>query len=101
MPRPSKLSPETVDAWLATHAAWQRVGDGAIARAYKFPDFSAALGFVVRVGLLAEKKDHHPDIELGWGKARLLWSTHDAGGITELDLALAEASDQLARTGTE
>ncbi|MCC6999453.1 MAG: 4a-hydroxytetrahydrobiopterin dehydratase [Deltaproteobacteria bacterium] len=101
MPRPSKLNPETVDAWLATHAAWQRVGDGAIARAYRFPDFSAALGFVVRVGLLAEKKDHHPDVELGWGKARLLWSTHDAGGITELDLELAEASDQLARNGPE
>jgi len=101
MPRPSQLSPDSVDAWLATHPGWQRVGDGAIARAYKFPDFSAALGFVVRLGLVAEKKDHHPDVELGWGKARVLWSTHDAGGITELDLELAEASDDLARSGTE
>lgn len=101
MPRPSQLNPETVDAWLAKNTAWQRVGDGAIARVYRFPDFSAALGFVVRVGLVAEKKDHHPEVELGWGKARVLWSTHDAGGITELDLELAEATDSLGRNGAE
>jgi len=96
MSRPSKLAPEAVDAWLAAHAGWARVGDGAIARTYKLADFSAALGFVVRVGLVAEKRDHHPDVELGWGRARVLWSTHDAGGITQLDLDLAAACDALA-----
>jgi 4a-hydroxytetrahydrobiopterin dehydratase len=101
MTRPAKLEKAAVDAWLASHAAWERAGEGAgpaaIARRFKFKDFSAALGFVVRVGLVAEKRDHHPDVELGWGKARLLWSTHDAGGITQLDLELAEASDAIAK----
>lgn len=95
MARPEKLPPDAVDAWLAAHGAWRRDGDG-LARGYTFPDFSAALAFVVRVGLLAERRDHHPDVELGWGKARLFWTTHDAGGITELDLDLAAASDVLA-----
>ena len=60
-----------------------------------FPDFASALAFVVRLGCLAEKKDHHPDIELGWGKVRVLWTTHDAGGLTRLDLEMAEAADAL------
>jgi 4a-hydroxytetrahydrobiopterin dehydratase len=96
MARPAKLDDARVSAWLASHAGWERVGD-AIARKFAFPDFNAALGFVVRVGLADEKRDHHPDVELGWGRARVLWSTHDAGGITELDLALAEACDEMAR----
>jgi 4a-hydroxytetrahydrobiopterin dehydratase len=96
MARPTKLETAAVDAWIAKHAGWQRAGEGAIAKAYKFADFASALAFVVRVGCLAEKRDHHPDVELGWGRARLVWSTHDAGGVTELDLAAAEASDVIA-----
>lgn len=85
-----------MDSWLASHAGWERSGAGAIAKRFSFPDFSAALGFTVRVGLMAEKKDHHPDVELSWGKARVLWSTHDAGGVSQLDLDAAEATDKLA-----
>jgi 4a-hydroxytetrahydrobiopterin dehydratase len=96
MARPTKLEGSTVDAWLAAHGGWERVGAGAIAKKYAFADFGAALGFVVRVGCLAEKRDHHPDVELGWGKARVLWSTHDAGGVSQLDLDAAEATDKLA-----
>ncbi len=96
MPRPSKLDSATVDAWLVRNPGWERDGANALARSFTFADFSAALGFVVRVGLVAEKRDHHPDISFGWGKARVLWSTHDAGGITDLDLALAEATTKLA-----
>jgi 4a-hydroxytetrahydrobiopterin dehydratase len=98
MTRPTKLDDARITTWLASHAGWERAGTDAngIARAFKFDDFSAALGFVVRVGLAAEKRDHHPDVELGWGRARIFWSTHDAGGITELDLALAEACDKMA-----
>ena len=96
MSRPSKLDSGAIDAFLAAHEGWTRSGE-AIVRAYSFADFSAALGFVVRVGLAAEKRDHHPDIELGWGKARVRWSTHDAGGVTALDLELAETTDSLAR----
>ena len=94
MARPTKLDAAIVDAWLAAHPGWERAGGGAIARAYKLPDFAAALAFVVRVGCLAERQDHHPDVELGFGRARVAWSTHDAGGVTQLDLDAAEATDQ-------
>jgi 4a-hydroxytetrahydrobiopterin dehydratase len=97
MARPSKLSKEQIDQWLGAHPTWSREGE-ALVRTYTFADFSAALGFVVRVGLLAEKRDHHPDVELGWGRAKLRWTTHDAGGITALDAELAEGSDALGVT---
>jgi 4a-hydroxytetrahydrobiopterin dehydratase len=94
MARPSKLPKEQIDQWLGAHASWAREGE-ALVRTYTFADFSSALGFVVRVGMLAEKRDHHPDVELGWGRAKLRWTTHDAGGITSLDTELAEKSDAL------
>jgi 4a-hydroxytetrahydrobiopterin dehydratase len=92
MKRPQKLGEAEVQAWHAANPAWTRAGD-AIARVFPFENFSRALAFVVEVGMLAEKHDHHPDVELSWGKAKLLFTTHDAGGITSLDLTLAEASD--------
>jgi len=98
MSRPTKLEGLVVSAWLAQHPPWERASDIAIARTFKFPDFSTALAFVVRVGLVAEKKDHHPDIELGWGKARVTWSTHDANGVTKLDLELADESEKIFAT---
>jgi 4a-hydroxytetrahydrobiopterin dehydratase len=96
MSRPAKLDSSVVDTWLAKSGGWQRTGGNAIVRTFTFPDFAAALGFVVKVGCAAEKRDHHPDIELGWGKARVLWTTHDAGGLTQLDIDLAEATNKLA-----
>jgi len=95
MTRPTALDAAALDAWLASHSAWKREG-GAITRRYPFADFSSALAFVVRVGCLAEKRDHHPDVVLKWGSAGVTWSTHDAGGITSLDLAAAEATDAIA-----
>lgn len=92
--RPAKLDPHAVDTWLKSHPGWEKVAAGAIAKRYSFPDFASALGFVVKVGCHAEKRDHHPDVELGWGKVRVTWSTHDAGGVTELDLAAAETTDK-------
>ena len=97
--RPGKLDDTALTQWLGSHAGWERTTAGsqeAIARTFRFADFSAALGFVVRVGLAAEKRDHHPDVELGWGRARVVWTTHDQKGVTSLDLELAEASDALA-----
>jgi 4a-hydroxytetrahydrobiopterin dehydratase len=96
MTRPQKLEANEVDAWIRGHKGWERAGSDGIAKRYDFPDFVSALAFTVRIGCHAEKADHHPDIELGWGRARVLWSTHDAGGVTALDLAAAEATD-LAR----
>jgi 4a-hydroxytetrahydrobiopterin dehydratase len=95
MTRPVKLEAAVVDAWVAKHPGWSREGAGAIVCTFTFPDFAAALAFVVRVGCAAEKHDHHPDVALGWGKARIFWSTHDAGGVTQLDLDAAEACDRM------
>jgi 4a-hydroxytetrahydrobiopterin dehydratase len=95
MTRPARLDPSFLDTWLGAHPGWEREAAGAIAKRYAFPDFAAALAFVVRVGCHAEKHDHHPDLQLGWGRVRVAWSTHDAGGVTELDLAAAEATDKL------
>jgi 4a-hydroxytetrahydrobiopterin dehydratase len=98
MVRPTRLSPEEIDRWLREHPGWQRAESGAesLTRSFAFDDFASALGFVVRVGCAAEKRDHHPDVALGWGRATLVWTTHDAGGVTALDLELAAASERLA-----
>jgi 4a-hydroxytetrahydrobiopterin dehydratase len=96
MARPHKLDRSEVEAWLAAHPGWEREGEDALVKAYKLPDFASALAFAVRLGMIAEKRDHHPDVLIGWGKARVLWTTHDAKGITRLDLELAEATDTLA-----
>ena len=95
MARPQKLDSATVDAWLAAHPGWAREGE-AIVRGYTLQDFGAAVAFTVQLGVAADKSDHHPEVLIGWGKARVLWTTHDAGGITELDLELAEATDKLS-----
>jgi 4a-hydroxytetrahydrobiopterin dehydratase len=93
--RPAKVDSSRVDAWLAAHPGWARSGEAAVAKKYAFADFAGALAFAVRVGCYAEKRDHHPDLEVAWGSARVLWSTHDAGGVTEIDLAAAEACDAM------
>jgi 4a-hydroxytetrahydrobiopterin dehydratase len=95
MARPTKLETAVVDAWLAQHPGWERKGQDALAKRFAFPDFAAALAFAVRLGCMAEKRDHHPDLELGWGRVRVVWSTHDAGGVTQLDLDAAAATDTM------
>ena len=74
--------------------AWDLV-DGTLVKVVECPSFPAALDFVVAVGALAEEADHHPDIDIRWRTVRLALVTHDAGGITELDFALARAIDAL------
>ena len=60
---------------------------------FSFPDFKTALTFVNKVGELAEAANHHPDINLSWGKVLISLSTHDEGGITEKDRRLAKDID--------
>jgi len=95
MARPSKLGDSEIQAWLDKHPGWERVGN-ALSRQYKLKDFASAMAFAVKIGMAAEKKDHHPDLEVGWGRLRASWSTHDAGGITTLDIEMAEATDTFA-----
>jgi 4a-hydroxytetrahydrobiopterin dehydratase len=90
----SKLSDATIDARLTALPGWRREGD-AIKRQFVFPDFVAAFGFMTRVALLAEKQDHHPDFHNVYKTVDIELTTHDAGGISERDLKLAEAISKL------
>jgi len=69
---------------------WEHHGDR-IVRDFQFADFVAALGFIVEVGALAERAEHHPEIINTYGHVRISLSTHDANGVTALDFRLAEA----------
>jgi len=75
---------------------WKVVEGHHLVRAFKFPDFQKALDFVNRVGAVAEKQGHHPDILLAWGKAEITLWTHSVNGLTESDFILAAKIDQLA-----
>ena len=67
----------------------------AISRSFKFKDFNEAFGFMTRVALLAERANHHPDWSNVWNRVDILLTTHDAGGLTTRDIALAQAIDAL------
>ena len=76
---------------------WRLVtGRDAIQRDWKFANFSEAWGFMSRVALLAEKHDHHPEWANVWNRVEIVLSTHDAGGLSARDVALARAIDALA-----
>lgn len=75
---------------------WRMVpGRDAIVRDFAFADFSSAWGFMARVALLAEKHDHHPEWSNVWNRVSIILSTHDAGGLSARDVALAQAIDAL------
>ena len=89
------LSADEVDAALAEQGLrWARKDDELVT-SVKLHDFKAALAFVNSVGEAAEAANHHPDIDIRWNTVHLALSTHSAGGLTLLDLALAHAIDQL------
>lgn len=69
--------------------------DGAILRAYRFKDFQGALAAANAIGFLAEAAWHHPDLEVSFGALRVRLRTHDAGGVTEKDVALATKIENL------
>ncbi|HZF08042.1 MAG TPA: 4a-hydroxytetrahydrobiopterin dehydratase [Thermoanaerobaculia bacterium] len=81
---------------LAQLDGWQLVGGGKeLAKEYRFPDFRQALGFVNRLGEVAESEGHHPDLYLTWGKVRVSLSTHSIGGLSENDFILAAKADRV------
>ena len=94
MPRPSRLSPEDVTAALNDLPLWSGGTDG-IERTIRLPSFRAAVEAIGMIADVAEEMDHHPDIDLRWTKIRVAVVTHSAGGLTELDLALARRVDAL------
>lgn len=92
MPR---LAPSEIKAALVALPAWTRKGS-VIRRTYEFADFVAAMKFVNAVARAAEKAGHHPDVDIRWNRVTLALTTHDAGGLTEKDFALAAQCDRLA-----
>ena len=76
---------------------WSRSADGkALEKRFRFADFSEAFAFLTRVALHAEKADHHPEFTSIWNRVDFSLTSHDSGGVTDRDIALAEAIDRIA-----
>lgn len=94
-----KLSPEACRTMMQDLPGWDiDVQRGGIARSFAFRDFGEAFGFMTRVALAAEKADHHPDWSNSWNRVDILLTTHQAGGLTARDFALAKTIDALGAT---
>ncbi len=92
-----KLTGEARKTALAKLAGWSEVnGRDAITKKFVFKDFNEAFGFMARAALVAEKLDHHPEWFNVYKNVEVTLATHDAGGVTELDIKLAEAMNRLA-----
>jgi 4a-hydroxytetrahydrobiopterin dehydratase len=74
---------------------WDLVGEHHLERGFRFPDFVTALAFVDRVGAMSEEQNHHPDIFLAWGQARIKIWTHKVDGLTESDFVYAAKCDRI------
>ncbi|MFV1994629.1 MAG: 4a-hydroxytetrahydrobiopterin dehydratase [Verrucomicrobiales bacterium] len=85
---------EDLETWLKKAPEWEIEGDS-ITRTFEFDDYMAGIDFVNDVAEIAEEAQHHPDIDVRWCKVRLGLSTHDQGGLTDLDFKLAARIDHL------
>jgi 4a-hydroxytetrahydrobiopterin dehydratase len=94
---PQKLDDTARKGMAARLPGWGLVeGRDAIRKTFKFGDFSEAFGFMTRCALVAEKMDHHPEWTNVWNRVDVTLATHSAGGLTELDVKLAEAMNKIA-----
>jgi 4a-hydroxytetrahydrobiopterin dehydratase len=92
-----RLSGEAIKSALKGLPGWSETpGREAIARTFTFKDFNEAFGFMSRVALVAEKRDHHPEWRNVYKTVEVVLATHDAGGVTELDIELAKAMNKIA-----
>lgn len=90
------LSQDKLEKYLATASGWKLSGDGReIEKLLKFKNFSSALTFVNKVGIIAESENHHPDIEFGWGYCKIRLSTHSIGGLHENDFIVAAKINEI------
>ena len=92
----ARLTDSERDGLLAQHPLWQLRADGlAIERQFTFADFGEAFGFMARVALYAEKADHHPEWSNVYNRVHITLTTHDAGGLSARDAAMARAIDAM------
>ena len=89
-----KLSDTEIEKSLSDLNGW-KVEDNNLKKRYSFANFAESLAFVNQVGAIAEKHDHHPDLTFGWGFAEINLTTHDRGGITAFDFAVAKEIDAI------
>ncbi|MEP6833800.1 MAG: 4a-hydroxytetrahydrobiopterin dehydratase [Gemmatimonas sp.] len=91
----AQLSDIEIQRSLGGLPGWARKGD-TLVKSFHFATFPAGIDFIRRVATIAEKMNHHPDIDIRYTKVNFVLSTHDAGGITEKDLTLARGIEELA-----
>lgn len=90
------LAAAQVQELLAQLPGWKLANDGkAIVKDFRFEDFHRTLGFINAVGFMANREDHHPDLEAGYGHCQVLWSTHDVGGLSLNDFVCAAKVEAL------
>ena len=89
------LTEAEIGSALAGLADWSR-NDAEIEKTFECASFPDAIAFVVRIGFLAEAADHHPDLDIRWRKVRVALTTHDSGGLTAIDFALAQKIELVA-----
>ena len=94
-------SDEQIDRLLSGLDGWSINQRRRLTKAFAFPDFRKALAFVNRVGLIADDHGHHPEIHFSWHRVQVLSWTHDVGGLTDRDFALAKAIDNTQRDGLQ
>lgn len=92
------LDPAKVGELLASLPGWTAAGDGkSIAKSFKFANFYETLGFVNAIGWMANRQDHHPDLEVGYNRCVVHWSTHDAGGLSMNDFICAARAEVISQ----
>lgn len=92
------LAAADLAAGLSVLPGWALTADNhAITKDFRFPDFHHTLGFINAVGFMANREDHHPDLEAGYGHCRITWSTHDVGGLSMNDLICAAKVEALLK----
>ncbi len=90
------MTPDTLTARLAALPAWSSDGKS-IRREFRFADFDATMAFVNAVAAIARRRDHHPDLEVGYSRVLVAYTSHDVGGLSERDFASAAEVDALPR----
>ena len=93
MSRPTALEPQAIEARMQSLSGWE-LAQGKLHRLFVFEDFVAAFGFMSQIAIVADKMDHHPEWSNVYNRVDVHLTTHDAGGLTELDFALAAEMDR-------
>jgi 4a-hydroxytetrahydrobiopterin dehydratase len=92
----ARLDEAARDEALAALPGWQ-LSNGALEKTFRFDAYGDTIGFVNAVAWIAQRLDHHPDLEVGYNRCRVVWTTHDASGVTMNDCIAAARTEQLFR----